>query len=542
MVKEFFSRLFKRERTFSIDELQAYAGQMTSDPITNSIYDGGKYYGGFGDTQIYDVDYETLRARSNQLFTENLYAKGLIRRLITNEINTGLTPEARPDESILGLEAGSLDDWTENVENRFSLWADNPLLCDYLHEDNFGSIQRKVRREALISGDVLVILRESPRTHLPMIQVISGESVQSPCFGSFSELREGHEIKHGVETDAEGRVVAYWVRQKDLNVKRIPAWGEKSGRRISWLVFGTEKRVGEVRGMPLLAVVLQSLKEQDRMRDSAQRKAFLNSNVAMFIKKTQDKMGTLPFSGAAVRRDTAAITDGDGKQRTFNVSKMIPGIVMETLQQGEEPVPHSTQGTDINYAAFEECILRAIAWANEVPPEILLLSFSSNYSASQAAINECRIYLNKIWESFGASFCGPIYTYFLLSETLTGKIITPGFLEARRDPLKYDIYGAWIAVDWYGSIKPSTDMFKQGKGSALLVEHAWSTNSRESRVITGTKFSRNVARLRRENEIYVEAMRPLAEFNQLYGAPRAVDENMAAISEEIERLTEAQGL
>ena len=53
-------------------------------------------------TQIQNIDYWTLRARSSQLFNENLYARGLLRRLITNEINTGLTPECCPDEEIIG--------------------------------------------------------------------------------------------------------------------------------------------------------------------------------------------------------------------------------------------------------------------------------------------------------------------------------------------------------------------------------------------------------------------------------------------------------
>jgi len=287
-----------------------------------------------GATRIFTPDYWTLRERSNQLFTENLYARGLIRRLITNEINTGLTPESTPDEEIIGVAEDSLNDWTETVENRFGIWGKNPNLCDWKHKSTFGAIQRAARLEALISGDVLVVLRQSPATKLPMVQLVSGNKVQTPL-GDNNNLRKGHKIRHGVEMNAAGRVVAYQVKQDDGTFKRLPAFGEKSGRKISWLVYGTDKRLDDVRGQPILSLVLQSLKEIDRYSDSTQRKAVINSILAMFIKKTDDKPGTLPIQGGAVRKDTATVNDGDGGTRSFNIANQLPGMVVEELQTGK---------------------------------------------------------------------------------------------------------------------------------------------------------------------------------------------------------------
>lgn len=508
--------------THVVDDLDpfAYSGQTSFAPWENSIFDGGKFAGGFGTTQIQLTDYWTLRARSAQLFNENLYARGLIRRLVTNEINTGLTPESCPDEDIIGVQEDGLNDWAESVENRFGIWGKNPELCDWKHKSTFGAIQRAARAEALISGDVLVVIRQSQRTKLPMVQLVSGNKVQTPL-GDSVNLRKGHVIRHGVELDSVGRVAAHWVKQDDGTSKRIPAVGEKSGRRISWLVYGCDKRLDDVRGQPLLSIVLQSLKEVDRYRDSAQRKAVINSILALFIKKTEDKPGTLPVTGGAVRRDKAVTTDSDGGKRQFNLASQIPGLVMEELQTGEEPVLKGGEGTDVNFGIFEEAIIQAVAWANEIPPEILRLAFSNNYSASQAAINEFKIYLNKVWSDWGETFCTPIYVEWLLSETLLQKIAAPGLLESWRNPQQYDIFGAWISTDWYGSIKPSTDMLKQAKGSKMLVDEGWSTNAREARITTGTKFSKNIKRLKRENQLKVEAARPMAEFRQEFGAEEA---------------------
>lgn len=502
-----------------VEQLTAYLGQTSSDPANYSIFDGGKFAGGFGPTQVQTVDYWTLRARSSEIFNTNLYGRGLIRRLITNEINTGLTPEACPDEQVLGLAEDSLSAWTEITENRFNLWAKNPQVCDWLKESTFGEIQRTVRREALVCGDILVVLLQDPATRLPAIQLISGSSVQTPFDWTASRTPSKHTITHGVERDAVGRVFAYHVMQEDGSFKRLLAYGPKSGRRQAWLVFGTDKRMDDVRGQPLLSIVLQSLKEIDRYRDSTQRKAVINSILALFIKKGEDKPGTLPFTGGAVRRDQIAVTDGatGDTPRKFNIANQVPGLVIEELQHGEEPVLKGGEGTDLNFGPFEEAIIQAVAWVNEIPPEILTLAFTNNYSASQAAINEFKIYLNLRWTKSGEELCSPVYNEWLVSETLNRKISAPTLLDAWRDPAKHDIFSAWVSVDWYGSIKPSTDTYKQARGSKLLVEECWSTNAREARVTTGTKFSKNVQRVKRENQLKAEAMRPLLELQQEFG-------------------------
>ena len=504
----------------SVDQLKPYAfqGQFSPDPFQASYFDGGKFATGFGPTQMLLVDYFTLRMRSSQLFTENMYARGIIRRLVTNEINVGLTPQTMLDENILGMSEDAISEWSASTEMRFMLWGRDPHVCDWKHKDTFGQLQRVARLEALVGGDVLVVLRHSRRTRLQTIQLISGAKVMTPIFENAKKLQKGHRIVHGVEMDRDERVVAYWVKQQDGKFKRLPTIGVKSGRRIAWLVFGTDKRVDDVRGQPLLALMLQSLKEVDRYRDSAQRQALVNSMIALFVEKSEDKMGSLPIGGGAVRRDTGTITDEDGGTRDFNILKYMPGTTIDELQTGEKLTPY-THGTDLDFEAFERVIMQGIAWANEIPPEILTLSFSSNYSASQAALNEFNIYLQLVWTHWGETFCQPIYAEWLLSETLLRNITAPGLVEAWRNPASYEVLGAWMRTAWYGSVKMTTDPVKQVKAAIMRVREGWSTNARESRMLAATQFGQNMKQLERENSMKAKAMRPLAEFQQEFGKP-----------------------
>lgn len=482
-------------------------------PIRMNWDNGDKFPGGFGPTELLTADYWTLRTRSAQLFETNLYARGLIRRLITNEINTGLHLEATPAEKILGFPEDGLAEWAEDVESRFALWEDAPSLCDHLERQAFGELQCTARAEALIDGDVLVVLLQDPQTSLPRVQLISGNAVRSPI--TPPRLAPGHRLVHGVELDGVGRQIAYWLQRTDgfglpVNPERITAVGEVTGRRQAWLVYGCDKRHDAVRGKPLLSLVLQSMREIDRYRDAALRKAVLNSMLAMFVKKTQAVPGTKPLGGGAVRKGVDTTAAQDGTERCFNVAEMIPGLVIDELAVGEEPQGFMSQGTDEKFGTFEEAIIQAVAWANEVPPEILRLSFSSNYSASQAAINEFKIYLNKVRDHFGRAFCQPIYGEWLLSQALRGVVVADELLAAWRDRGQHEKFAAWVTADWTGHIKPAIDMAKLVRGYAELVDEGFMTRDRAARELTGTKYSHNVKKQRRENEELARALEPLA--------------------------------
>lgn len=488
-------------------------------PVRHQWHDGEKYPGGFGWTELLTADYWTLRTRSAQLFKTNIYARGIVRRLVTNIINTGLALEAVPDESILGASEDTLADWAELVENRFHLWERSPALCDYCGARSFGAIQAAAKMAAIISGDVLVVLLQDAVTGLPRVRLVDGSRIQTP-FGSLQQqpkLAPGHYINHGVELDKDGRHAAYWIvswdeAKRQRRVERLPSVGP-TGRRVAWLVYGSDKMLDEVRGEPLLSILLQSLREVDRYRDAVQRKAAINAVLAMFIRKDTEVAGSRPMTGGAVVRGVSAIAAAQpgGARKAYNFTEMIPGAVLDELAPGEQPHGFPPTGTDEKFGDFEAAIVQAMAWSLEIPPEILRLSFSSNYSASQAAINEFKLFLNPVRAAWGDEFCQPIYVEWLLAETLAGRVKADGLLEAWRDPLKYDRFAAWIAADWSGAIKPSVDLVKQANGYQLLVEQGFISRDRATRETTGTKFSKNIKKLKRENDMLAEAMKVIKE-------------------------------
>lgn len=493
---------------YDVTAMDTFVGGASS-----STWNGDKFLGGFGITKDYEViNHWLLRKRSKQLFTENLYARGLIRRLITNIINKGLALEATPDADILGLDRTDLAAWSENHERRFTIWGKNPELCDYRGARTYGALQRQAKMMAQVSGDVLVVLRQGS-AELPMVDLIDAEHVSTPMSDTLirAAKNRGNKIEHGVEIDKARRHVAFFVKQSNGIHRRVSAVGPRTGRKQAWLVYGTERLIDDVRGQSILGLVMQSLKELDRYRDSEQRAAVVNSMIAMWVEKTEDKMGTLPIQGGATRRDAVTTQNDSAGRKDVEFSTHMPGMMLQELQTGEKPTSYDTKRPNVNYGAFEASIVNAFAWANEVPPEVLMLAFQNNYSASRGAVNEFKMFLERERAGFGEEFNNPIYQDYTISEVLNRSIVAPGLLDAWRNPKLWDKFGAWMLADWSGAIKPNVDLLKEVKAYQELVKEGWLTRDRAARELTGMKFSKVTQQLGGENTQLVGALQPLID-------------------------------
>lgn len=473
-------------------------------------WSGEKYPGGWSEDEhvivdaLISMDYVTLRRRSHQMFETNMYGRGIIRRLITNEVHIGLELEARPVPALLGISEDDLFEWGDHVESLWAAWSGDHRVCDYEQRAGMtmGGLTASLRREALIGGDVLVVQREHPDTKLPTIQLVSGHQIVQP-FGIIPP--KGNKIEHGVETDAKGRHVAYYVRKPgrdlfgfDTKTQRVKARAA-NGDLMAWMVYGTERRIGQVRGVPLLGIVLQSLREIDRYRDSIQRKAVINSILTMWIEKTEDKMGTMLASKGAVRTGDVLTTNYDGTARNYSLADQIPGLVLEELQHGEKPHAFSADtGDTSSFGDFQDAIISAVLWACEIPPEIGTLSFSSNYSASAAALNEFTMYLDVSRVRISGDFNHPVYVAWLKASVRRGTIIAAGLLESARDIAQFEKLYAWTRAAWIGAVKPVTDILKVTKAYEIQADRGWITNGVITRRLNGSKFQENARIILRE--------------------------------------------
>lgn len=491
-------------------------------------FDGSIFWQGINGyiDEIGNLDYWTLRQRSASLFYTNMYARGMIRRYVTNVIHTGLRPEWRLNPDLLGITKERAKGLSKLLEQRYDLFCCSPEIVDAKGVRIEGELQAQIYLEAIINGDCLVINRQDPETGLPQIQIVNGDRVQTPL---------GHELDSdvvdGVRLDKRGRHLGYYVYQgtvdqPDDRYIYVPARGPKSGRKTAWLVYGCDKREDGVRGEPLLGIVIQGMNDISGFKGSSLLKAKINAMIVGSVKNTSGAVASLPLSSGAKRRTTEK-TDSS-TNRTVKLNQIAPGFFAEELAPGEEMQTYAVSGSDVNFGPFEAAIVAGMAWALQIPPEILTLSFNSNYSASQAALHEWNMFLGKERPRIASEHCQNLAEEWQVSESLSGKIDCPGFIEAYFNRQKYDVRRAWLRTEWIGSVKATTDMVKQGKGFEIQVRNGWNTNDRVARAINGTKYEDNLEIIEEENRLKAKALRPILELQREFGNSEVI--NAAAMA------------
>lgn len=460
-----------------------------------SGFDGEKSEGGFGLTlDVDDFDYYELRERSLSLYYTNPYARGIINRLIINSVGAGLKPESIPNNVILGLEEEYIHKWTEKAESLFQCYS-RSLYGDYLNEETLDELQLKLELNALLSGDVLVVERIN-ELGLPNYQLIDGRFVSSPVLESESEE---YKITHGVKLDKNGKTISFFVQNGTLEHTEIEAYSE-SGRRQAWLAYGTKRRVGEVRGYPLLMSALQALKQLDKYTTHEITAAELNATIVGFVKRTEDTggSGSKPFTGGVKQRKTTE--SSIDPTQTTTIDK--PGMFMQGLEVGEEPVSYNTQRPNTNHSIFVRGVLSAISYSLDMPPEILFLEFDSSYSAARQVNNEFTLAINElIRPRIIANFNNRVWGTFITYQTLSYKLTTPQLFEAIANDKYWDIKEAWLNCEWIGPHRKPIDPEKEAKANVINTERGWKTNQKASLEASGSRFSSNINRLKGEKKL-----------------------------------------
>jgi capsid protein len=167
---------------------------------------------------------------------------------------------------------------------------------------------------------------------------------------------------------------------------------------------------------------------------------------------------------------------------------MVPGTVIDRLAPGEKPVSFDTQRPNVNYGNFEKTILSAIAWSRGIPPETLIMQYSSSYSAGRQANNEYQINLKYMCFKIAKDVGQMIYKEFIIQSVLLGQLDLPGFLTCVFNPKKWKLSGAWLKCEWSGLSRPSVDIQKEANAMRNLLAMGVITHDMVAKQFSGMDF------------------------------------------------------
>lgn len=442
-------------------------------------FDGEKNVGGIGPINKYYLDHDALRLRSWQLLLESEIVQIGISRSVMWTIGAGLKLRCEPEIEVLQAEGIQLDkktfrqSFSRQMESRFKLFSKN-RMSDFADMESLHAKAWEIEKNAIIGGDCLVLL--SVVDGIPKVELKDGAHVRTPIFsvGISGEIRNkdtGNRIRNGVEIDDRGQHVAFWVRKGHaigantidyMNYERVPARDAKTGIIRAFLYYGLRYRLDDMRGIPLISVCMETTKQLEMYKEATVAGAVERAKFAFSIEHELGSIGTNPFQEQLANGFGNPLTDlpkdigGQNLSDTFAATtnkqavNLPVGASAKTLESKQE----------IHFSEFYETNLSIIFAALDIPKEVGLMMFGSNYSASRAAIKDWAHTLNVRRALKVSCFYQPVYELCMLAWVLQNKISAPGYLDA---VIKKNVWvtTAYANAKWQGDNVPNIDEKKE---------------------------------------------------------------------------------
>lgn len=457
-----------------------------------------------------DMNLFTLRQRSRALYMGAPLATSAIKSYLTNVVGAGLKLRPKIEYEFLGLSRDDAKAWEAQTLREFALWADEKQNCDTARINNFWEQQGLALVSWLLNGDCFALIASKPVTFWApyglRIHLIESDRVTNPNTTAFSglsgqvwwNLDNGNRVYNGVEIDDDGAILAYHVCNFYPNSfiptmtlrqwTRVPAYMDRTGLpNVLHIMYAD--RPEQYRGVPLLAPVLESLKQLDRYIDAELVAAVINGFFTAFVKSPLST-GDLVFD--------EALPEAEKVDHKPNGYELGPGTINRLLP-GEEVDIADPKRPSKNFDQFVDSVATYIGAAIEVPKDMLLKSFDASYSASRAALLEAwkAFRMRRTW--LAKDFCQPVYEIWLSEAVARGRINAPGFFD---DPI---IRKAWTKAEWNGPSPGQVDPLKEVLAAEKKVDLGFSTHERETTELTGGDWDANMETIIRENDLLKQA-------------------------------------
>lgn len=443
-------------------------------------FNGEKILGELSPMKNYVPNYWELRNRSWQSFYESEIAQMVINKYISHVIGRGLKAQSEPSTIILDQMGFSIDreSFTKQVEAIWGLYS-TTSSCDYANMDNLATLQMEAEKNAIIGGDVLVILRLVDG--YVKVQLIDGQHVCSPNYGteSFPRILEnGNRILDGIEMLPNNEHIAYHVRTYDkgspysFRWERVLAKDEETGLKMAYLLKYKKMKLDNHRGVPLLMVVLQIISQINRYRDATLMSAEERAKLVWQVVHTMGSSGENPFNKVA--KIIRGSGDDLGEVAVDINGKELTGKVFATTGKQSVNMPVNAElkavesKTEQYSPDFFTSNIDVVCASLSIPPEVAKSMYGSNYMASSAARKDWEHEVLTRREKFSFDFLQPIYNMVLHVEILKGTIKAKGYLKAL-------ISGNIMVVESYrkarfvGASIPHPDPVKEAQAQRLLL-------------------------------------------------------------------------
>lgn len=482
LIKEFKTRIGFSAKFNSVPAPYIKDQRPSADYLSGGQYrvlfthtfNGEKNLGEMGPVKNYRIDYDILRTRAWQSYLESEITQTIIGKHAKWTVGEGLKLQCEPSKVVLASEGVDFEstrqEFCKNVEARFDLFRLSKE-SDYSQMENLDELAKTAYINSIVGGDVLVVMRYDDSG--VSVQLVDAQHIQSPAFGSEvypQSLPNGHTIQHGIELDPRRKHIAYYVRSNNaldpFKIVRIPAIGAESGLEMAFMVYGLKYRIDNVRGLPVIAVVLETLKKLERYKEATVGSAEEVAKVAYQIVHELGATGENPLANRlALAHDVGGGKDSDIPKDSAGI-EMANSIAVTTNKQAINNAPGTEIKTlnqpngQVNFPNFYDKHIDITCASIGIPPNVAMSLYNDSFSASRAALKDWEHTMKVDRKRLTMQFYQRVYNFWLEVQILTNKIQAPGYLQAKMKGNK-DILNAYRKCRFIGSPVPHIDPLKE---------------------------------------------------------------------------------
>jgi lambda family phage portal protein len=376
-----------------------------------------------------------LRARSRDLTRNNTYARQAVYRLIPNNVvGTGIVPAPLVEGKVA----------SKRLKKAWRSWGEK-VRCDFDGKNTFYGLQRLVMRSVAESGDVIVRKRRINAEFPIQLQVCEGDHLDT--MKTYDRIEGGGYIEQGIEFDANGRRVAYWLYdvhpgensvRSSLTSRRIPA------SEVLHIYY--QERPGQNRGVPWLVASMLKAKDIDEFEQAEIVRQKIAACFAAFVTDAGgDSLNAM------------------SKDEVDQAERIEPGMI-EYLPAGKQVSFANPTGKE-GYEPFMRNSTRAVASGIGVTYEGMTGDLSNvNFSSGRMGWLEFQRTLNDWQDMIINQFCEGAWAWFNEALIIAG--------QARET----------IETDWTKPRREMIDPVKETKAEVAMVRagmKSWSEMVRQ---------------------------------------------------------------
>lgn len=348
----------------------------------------------------HQADAPELRARARALVHSVPYIAEGLRSLVAQTIGTGIMPRWK------GPNARKLEKW----------WGKWKNVADADGRTNVYGLQAKSYRAMEQDGEVLIRVRSRrPSDGLPVplqFQVLEIDWLDS----SKNERRGNNNIVNGIEYDALGRRVAYWLFDEHPGgISSLRPGARFDSRPVpaaSIIHLFTAERPGQGRGITRFAPVIGRVRDLQLYEDAEAQRKNLESRLAVLASGGDG--ADLQDPSTVGGPEDAAITGDLGSLVGGQIMQMPAGMNFTAVEPKAAP----------GYVDYVKLQLHMIAAGSGITYEMMTGDMSEvNFSSARVRQNDFRRGVEMTqWLTFIPTLCDAMCLHFVEHAYLAGLI------------------------------------------------------------------------------------------------------------------------